>query len=193
MRRKALTTGYAEWDELQRVQLGNRLVPSRIDVTFPSTADKWPGVSFVIEMRQGVPVCTEFTVRAHAEGREVRGLDLRAVKLEEWVENIVAELAVVSEHTETEGNFKVSGSKLSEVEFQANRKTVRYARQGARRKITDEMLQQVADIYRAHLADRPVEAVQSAFGTSYRTAARYVELARARALLGPTTPGKAQG
>jgi transposase-like protein len=50
--------------------------------------------------------------------------------------------------------------------------------------------QDVADIYRQHIDDRPTEAVSRAFGKSHRTAARWVQQAREAGLLPDTTPGK---
>lgn len=192
--RLALEQGWAEWDA-PYVRVGDRAMPERIEVTFPSTADKWPALTMTIEVRNGVPQCTEVAVRAHEDGREVRSVDLKAVRLEDWVEAISAYAAmdVVEQpdgSLEVTKTFYPSGSPVGERELRARRDQVRSARAAARRKITDELLELVAATYRANAGDRPVEAVRTAFATSPRTAARYVEMARQRGMLPPTTQGK---
>jgi hypothetical protein len=51
-------------------------------------------------------------------------------------------------------------------------------------------LESVARVYRQAINGKPVEAVRFYLGTSYRTAARRVEQARAAGLLPPTRQGK---
>jgi len=191
-----LTIGWAEWDRDSFVQVGDRAIPQRIDVTLPSTADKWPSLQMTIEVRDGAPHCTELTMRAHPEGREVRGVDIRAVRLEDWVDNVTSE-AAMDVVTAEDGSMifrrslaSVMNGGKAEQEFREARKAMRNARSGARRTVTDDLLRQVADIYRLNVTDRPVEAVQGAFGTSHRTAARYVQTARDKGFLPPTTRGK---
>lgn len=188
-RKVKLTTGWAEFDQGDLVRIGDRGVPRRIEVTFPSTADKWPSATFVIEVRRRVPVCTKIEIAAHDEGREVKSVDLRAVKLEEWVENIVAETSVQLHDQPGEASYTIRGA-LSESEFKDAREVVRYARKGARRTVTDDLLKEVAAIYRENVGSSPVEAVMNAFQTSHRTAARYVSRAREAGHLPPTSQGK---
>lgn len=187
-RRVRLTTGWADYDMGQLVRIGRRAIPKRVEVTFPSTADNWPSAHFVIEVRSGVPVCTEFTIRAHPEGREVRTQDFRAVQIEEWVENILADTAV---EVADDGSWTFDSTRTpEESDFREARDEVRFARRNVKRKVTPELLGEVARIYTDHVTGNPTEAVRNAFGTSPRTAARYVERAREAGLLPPTTPGK---
>lgn len=185
-RRIELSTGWAEWDEgpRHRVRVGDRLLPRRIDVTFPSTVDDLPSLTMVVEVREGIPQCTEVTIRSSSTGREVRSVDLRAARLEDWLETVTSGAAAAA----TEHGYVIDDK--TPAELAADRKRVQYIRAGARRTITDDLLSQVAETYRAHASDRPTEAVQVAFGTSSRTAARYVQQARERGFLPPTTPGK---
>jgi hypothetical protein len=185
-RRVELSTGWAEWDEgpRNRVRVGDRLLPRRIDVTLQSTVDDLPSLMMTIEVREGIPQCTQVTIRSTETGREVRSVDLRAARLEDWLESIVASAAAEP----TEHGYVIDDRMPAELA--AERKRVRYVRAGARRTITDDLLRQVAEIYRANASDRPTEAVLVAFGTSPRTAARYVQQAREREFLPPTTPGK---
>ena len=69
-------------------------------------------------------------------------------------------------------------------------KAVRQARKATRRTVTPEKLEKVAQIYREHIADRPVQAVMRTFDLTERTAARYVERCRKEGLLPPTEPGR---
>ena len=77
--------------------------------------------------------------------------------------------------------------KISEI-----RRPVRNANRG-RRSIDHEFLEKVADVYREQFEDRPVKAVQMAFGVAPRTAAWYVELCRSdEHRLLPKAAGKGQ-
>jgi hypothetical protein len=190
--------GWADGDP-RWIEVGDRAIPRRIDVTFPSTEERWPALHLVIEARSGVPQCTELVVRADPQGREVRDLDFRHIRLDDWIETIVAEFAMEA-FTAEDGtrlwrkSISSGGSRSAEVDAQtrAARKAIGQARKGARRKMTDELLGRVAVIYRDNLDNRPVEAVSGALGVQHRTAARYVQLARAQGLLPRTTQGKAR-
>ena len=213
--------GWAEWDRDREsfVQVGDRAVPKRIDAVFEGTADKGPTLHMTIEMRRGAPHCTELTIRAHPEGREVRGADLRAVRLEGAVDDLAA-VASVDVVTADDGSTvfrrslnralrtaapgEVLNATLAEFsrqvadedgehELAQATKTIKEARSGSRRRLTDELLTQVAEIYRANLNDRPGEAVQAAYWVCPRQAARYIRAARDKGFLPPTTQGKVTG
>jgi len=214
-----LAAGWAEWDRDSFVRVGARAVPQRIDVTFPSSPDGWPSLHLTIEVRRGSPQCTELTIRSDPEGREVRGVDYRAVKLEEWVDEICALASMDVVKTKDGGTvFRASvhrslrtargetvdaslpelarmlDDESGEEEFRRDRKAIAVARSGARRTVTDELLRSVAKVYRDNITDRPVEHVRAAFRpASYRTAARYVQLARAKGFLPKTKQGKVSG
>jgi hypothetical protein len=214
-----LPAGWAEWDRGSFVQVGDRAVPQRIEVTFPSSPDGWPSLHMTIEVRRGAPHCTELTIRAHPDGREVRGVDYRAVDLENWVDTIAAEASMdvvtaddgttvfrrsLNRALRSSGAGEAIDASLPEFarmlrddsgekESRQARKTIKSARSGARRIVTDDVLRKVAEVYRENVADRPVEAVGGAFRTTHRTAARYVQRAREQGFLPPTTQGKVSG
>lgn len=218
--RAELAGGYAEWDRDPHswVLVGDRSIPRRIEVTLVSSPDRWPALSMVIEARNGAPQCVALCLAVHPEGREIRRVDLLKIRLEDWVDEVVA-LAALEVSTGSDGSATVRPSasrrlrgassvvdlSLSEFastlesghydedEIREARNAIRAARSGARRTITDELLAQVAGTYRQNVSDRPVKAVEHAFGTSHRTAARWVGLAREAGLLPATTPGKAKG
>jgi len=218
-----LAAGWAEFDRGSEVQVGDRAIPQRIDVTMPSTPDGWPSLHLTIEVRKGAPQCTELTIRAHPEGREVRGVDIRAVRLEAWVDEIAA-VASMDVVTLDDGstvfsksiNRAMAGAAPGEVvnttpgaaiaelrryladeggedEIRQAKKGIQHARSAARRTVTDELLRQVAEVYRANLKDRPGEAVRAAFWVHPRTAARYIRAARDKGFLPDTTRGKVTG
>lgn len=166
----------------KEVQVGDRWIPPEILVTSRTAAE--PDLIAKIEVRKGIPVYTEVTLRARPDGPEVRSRNLD-LPLDDWLEQIVAACSFV-------GNVDNSGrltSLVRPVQDGGALANVRRARSGRPRK-SHEHLQKVAEIYREHTQERPTEAVMRAFGTSYRTAARDVQKAREAALLPPTTPGK---
>ena len=57
-------------------------------------------------------------------------------------------------------------------------------RRATRRRVTDALLREVADTYRANIGRAPTAAVAEAFDVSYRTAGDYVRQARDRHYLG---------
>lgn len=216
-----LATGWAEWDsDLDLfVAVGDRAVPQRIDLTLAGAPGKQPSLKMTIEIRRGAPHCTELTIKADPAGREVRTADVRAVRLEQWVDAVAA-LASVDVVTADDGstvfvrsiNRAVRGaapgdivnSSLSEFsrmvhdeggeqEIAEALTSIKDARSGSRRRLTDDLLMQVAGIYRANLMDRPGEAVQRAYWLSPRQAARYIRAARDKGFLPQTTQGKVSG
>ena len=167
--------------------VGDRLVPRAIDVNFESI-DGQPALRMRIEVRDGVPVCADLAITAADGGREVRSVDLRAVRLEDWVEDIVSAVAMKIEGIAADGTITATYSNSRESE-QAALRVIQEARRSTRRNV-EKLLPEVAKVYRSRFNDRPVEAVQAAFGVSYRTAGRYVQQCRDTGLLPPTTPGK---
>jgi hypothetical protein len=123
-----------------------------------------------IEVREGIPGCVELIFRAGPYGRSLRPADLAGIDLDGWVEDVLCECTW---HIGADGGWV---SRPGTVE---GRTAIHAAAQPTvRRSITPELLREVADIYRANIDGKPIEAVCSALGLEYRTAARYVELCR---------------
>jgi len=181
--------GYIEWDFMsQGVRVGDRLLPPEVEVHFPSAPDL-PALKMHLEVVEGVPQCRSLTIESKPDGREVRTLDLRAVALEDWIEKLYSLAATVIVEESPDGSW--SGTQgFDEQELRETARTIQQARAVSRRKITPSFLADVAKVYRANIDDRPVEAVRATFGGSYRTAAMYVQRARAEALLPSTTRGQ---
>lgn len=152
------------------VELGSSgvYVPSVIFVDF-SKDSKAPIRRLKIEIVGGVPACRELRLAARPNGRGLRPSDLEAIDLPSWIEDILAECTW---RVGDAGNWvPMHGS-------ERGRKTVAQAQRRGRRKITPELLREVADVYRTHFDDKPIEAVRDALNVEYRTAARYVQLCR---------------
>jgi len=164
------------------VDVGNRVVPRRIYAAIEGGPDE-PDVQMIVEVRQGLPVCTAVGFTSRADGPEVRVRDLKSAPIVDWTDEIVAACSHL--RMESGGIMQVAGP---EARATARREVAR-ARVG-RPAVSSEYLEKVAKVYREHSDDRPTHAVQRAFGGSYRTAARNIERARAAGLLPPTTPGK---
>ncbi|WP_343598894.1 hypothetical protein [Mycobacterium sp.] len=163
------------------VEVGDRVVPRRITAAIYGDHNT-PDVALVIEVRQGVPACAEVRVIARDGAPEVRRTHLKAIPLAEWVDAAVAACSWIP----ARGGILYDGFAADRAKARRNATRVRAGQPRA----STHHLQKVADIYREHLAEHPTEAVRRAFGYSPRTAARYVERARAAGLLPPTTRGK---
>src|ERR1700730_16886273 len=86
--------GLATWDVGDaKVEVGDRLVPEQTTVTVlggPST----PDFAMKIEVRQDIPVCTEVSLTARPDGPEIREKDLKYLRLNDWLEQIVAQCSM---------------------------------------------------------------------------------------------------
>ena len=185
--------GWIEYDLMgEEVRVGDRLLPLAADVYFPGAEDQ-PALRMRLAVVDGVPQCRSLTIESKSGGREVRTLDVRAVALEDWIEKLYSLTATVILEEWPGGGMKTGAVTWGERDLRRTARVIQQARAASRRKITDSFLRDVAKVYRANLDERPVEAVRAAFGGSYRTAAMYVQRARAAELLPPTTRGKVSG
>jgi hypothetical protein len=156
-------------------------VPGEVDVDFSHDRSA-PIRTLKIQVQQGIPQCTEIRLAARPDGRGLRPSDLEAIDLANWLEDILSECAY---RLTPEGFISVPGERSS-------RKAIEHARRAGRRKVTPELLQKAAEVYRQNIDAKPIEAVRDEFDVSYRTAARYVELCRSEEyqLLPKTHQGK---
>lgn len=179
----ALNIGTAYYDFAGGTEVvGDRRVPSVMFFDAPGGRDS-PRLHMRFEVRQGVPVCAELRVIAKDGGSEVQSKWLRLIRLEDWMETVVAGC---SEHIDSPTQSSLRETTRDDV------RNVRTARKQTRRTVTPELLAKVAEIYREHFYDNPVQVISAAFGVSVRTAARYVQHCRSDEyqLLPKTEPGK---
>jgi len=175
--------GHAEFDAGDQVRMGDRLVPRLITVHITGAPDL-PATTMTVEARDGVPVCTEVVIRAKPGSREVRAADLRAIRLEDWLEAIIAEVAVQVVLTDEAGEpVVVSPAPATPDARRLAVSAVRAVRSGTRRRVTDALLRDVAAIYRGDQSGHPRLAVSERYGISKRTAARWVAAAREKKLI----------
>lgn len=175
--------GWAEWDHFDEVIVGDRLVPRVIDVELPGGSESpQPALRFRIEMVDGVPLCSRITLERRQGGRGVQSSDLRDIRLQDWIEDLVA--VASSKVVSTDGGVIHAVIDRSPDSERDAHRAVRAMQRGGRRRVDQKHLTKVAEIYREHQASgRPVEAVETAFGTSYRSAARWIQRARQEGLL----------
>lgn len=162
------------------VRLGDREVPRCVNVEIGDPLSGSPLVRMRLEVIGDRPQCREVSFASVHDGRELRQGDFKAFQIADWIERVYA-LAAWPGY----GNS---------AEWQADepqlRKAVTTARQPGSRKVNRAFLEEVADVYRRNINDRPTRTVAVAFGIAHSTAAEYVRRARAEALLPPTTSGK---
>jgi hypothetical protein len=170
--------GLATW-ELADVEIGDRLVPQEIFVYICGGIAQ-PDLEMKIEVRDGIPQCVELMFRARPDGPEVRDKDLAVVRVGDWLEQIVAQCSLVRSGPGTWSKPVDDRSALADITRS----------RAGRPRISREHLKKVAEVYRRHFDKRPTEAVARAFGVKHRTAARYVQQARAAGYLPDTDPGK---
>ena len=156
-------------------------------------------VTLFFEVRDGVPQCRRVEIASHPDGREVRSTDLRKVKIEDTMEAAVRHVTMVWEESGRSAPDADSGATMTayrqvrgETPEQQQRAIARSreARRESRRKVTPELLQEVARVYRENVDGNPTMAVAEFTNREHRTAALYVKRARDAGLLGATSPGK---
>ena len=89
-----------------------------------------------------------------------------------------------SRHKEARCRGRAAAQTEREADFRKAADVVARVRRAARRRVTDGLLREVADTYRANSERAPTAAVAKAFDVSYRTAGDYVRQARDRHYLG---------
>jgi len=180
--------GHLEFDGLDFVTVGDRRVPRSITAHLYGQGVT-PDLEIQIDVVEGVPRCESLTLRRSAGGQEIRSKDLRAVRIEDWVNQFVAEC---SDPFEVQGSTIIATHHARSATTADIRNAERARKRRPARKIEREFLERVATIYRDHFDDRPIIAIEKAFGVERRTASWYVQLCRSdeHQLLPKTSGGK---
>ncbi len=149
-----------------------------------------PDVEVTWQVRDGKPECTAVTFTATEQ--EVRTSWMCRIRLDGLLDAVIKWMmsGTISLDDGTgqllledgSGGFQLEpGPVEAAAEVRTARKT----------KITDELLREVADVYRANVDDKPTTRVAEHFSREHRTAALYVKRARERGFLGAAAVGKA--
>lgn len=179
-----------EPDDAEICAVGDHGLPSPVIYRHPGSKDQ-PALQLRLEIWNGVPVCAEVTLAAKQHDQiHVRAKDLKLVasQLENIIEYWMSYLAYMPAAARPGRRGWVRSSPQPLLQRKAAITSVRAARKEIRRKMTDELLQKVADTHNSAAGAR-IEAVARAFGVSPRTAQRYIEKARDAGLLAPATRG----
>jgi|SRR5215211_1016497 len=158
------TAGEATYSPFDYVLVGNQAVPRKI--LFRSGGGSRPWLTMGIELISGVPECTYLELDAD-NASPVRGKHLKAIRVEEWVTQIVATCAQQVSRT--------SEAVLTLDEGPATPEQVRSVERMQRRRRNPndrELLEQVAALYKAN-PEAPLAAISETLGMSPRTAARW--------------------
>jgi hypothetical protein len=170
----------------------DREMPAEFVVNFwPRSEIDEPYVEIHYAVIGGVPQCRAIVISAIKRRREVRAADLRRIPIEDVLEATAAQIAE-QVTTTANGTEQRVRRPLVDPWRRSGVAAVRGARRQLRRKITDDLLRQVAAVYRANVdGGKPVAAVAADLGVEDRTARLYVRRARDRGFLGEAIPGKA--
>jgi hypothetical protein len=185
---------YRQWnvtasDELAPV--GQMQMPARFTLHLFDHDSGGPNIDLTWEVRDGVPECADVHITRSEGGHEIRVSGLAGVRIEDCLEIAVWWLmsARVDGGLEPDLPDKTYWFDFGRARGAvAETRTVRAARKV---KITDDVLREVADIYRDNISNKPTEAVAEHLGKQHRTAALYIQRARKRGFLGAAIKGKA--
>jgi hypothetical protein len=177
--------GLVRWWKTERtVSLGTTVVPSCLEASIiPGSLQ--PSFDLQIEVIGSVPRCRKLTIRATDGGREITSTDIKAIRIVDWVE---VSVSTAARDFVSVGNRRMVRLTQDPETSSRTINEIRLAR--APQKITPEYLKRVAEVYRENFDDKPVVAVERAFGVSNSTAAKYVYRARKAGYLGETSPGR---
>ncbi len=177
--------------ELEATRVGDSLLMPIEFLVISECAADGPDVVLRVEIRDGAPTCREIRFRSKNDGREVRRSDLKALEVENLLESGASKACHWVTWEQRDLVATILPDELDEDMKRRAMKQVRGARRTHRRQVTDELLENVAQVYRSNVSHHPTQAVAQHFGKAHRTAALYVRRARDAGFLGRALPGKA--
>ena len=137
-------------------------------------------------VRDGDVWCSGMSLDAKRAGREVTPADVEIVArgLKDWTQ--IAGLAALRGDQGQRPPNEAHGPAQDAADRAPQ------GRRPRKRKVTEDMLGEIARVYRDHFDEGPWQAIQDRFSVSESTAGRYVLLARKAGYLPDTTAGKKQ-
>jgi hypothetical protein len=168
------------------VEVGDRGVPEHLLYRHSGDAHR-PALEVAIEVVDGIPVITRVTVFADPEqGVHIKAKDIKigTVDLDGslvyWLSELTYRRAVAPFPDGRRPWYRYS--QVPADERRAAMRTIAAARQPLRRRLTDELLAQVAEAHRVALPPKH-ETIATVFQTSPRSAQRWIAEARRRGLI----------
>ncbi len=178
-------------------EVGDRVLPATFQLEM-QRENGTPDLFLNFEVRDGVPQCRRAELRSTEEGREVLSSDLRGVRLEDLLELAVVQAAIAvvgPEEGRPVGALRMITTQEERRQTLSQTRTIRRGARRrvteARRRVTEDLLREVAQVYRDNIDSNPTAAVQRHTGRAHRTAALYVQQAREAGFLGASIRGKA--
>jgi hypothetical protein len=141
-----------------------------------------------VEIRDNVPRLVELCWRAEEHQSEIRQKHPRKTVVATILDDVYAVTVIEVCGDKAVLNIDAEGS-AQDRKVRDFLDELRLGKEG-KRKISADLLEQVADVYRAHIDNAPTEAVARTFGVRSRMASVYVQRARERGFLPPTTQGR---
>lgn len=167
------------------VRAGDKYMPTWME--YATDGYDGPNQFCRVELRDDIPRLVELTWSATENQTEIRQKHLRDTNVADIIDVLYGMLVIEIRDGEAVLNLGEEGSR-QDVEI---RNFIADTRLGkGKRRITTELLRQVADVYRANVDTAPTEAVARTFGVKPRMASTYVQKARERGFLPPTTQGR---
>lgn len=173
-------------DNMRAVMVGTFIYGSdTYFVTYTSTDHRVSAHAEVHLTEEAVPLVTSLRFDV-APSQQLTGDDLRTYPIQDVRERAVKSLMRLVDHVdEPTGGLFTKG-----VEPEVRQDEVRRIMSSRRRRVTEEFLDQVAEVYQeAEQHGSPTRAVASELHGSHSSAARWVGLARKAGKLPPTTKG----
>jgi hypothetical protein len=138
----------------------------------------------------GRPECLEMKVTAKEGGRGIRTADINTFNIDNLAIYAFSQVGGPAESDDPNERHRLFPAELDDQQMWEVVGDVTDARRERRGGVSTAELQEVADIYLAHINGKPSAVVQMLKGYSPRTAARRIQQARLKGLLPPTTQGK---
>lgn len=158
------------------VWVGRVKMPARFEAHLIEHENGDPDVSFVFEVRNGAPECREVHIKAPEDGHEIRCSGLAGIRVQDVLEEAIKRL-IRGAPTISEG--RVNWPKLYPSDDE-KRDAIRAAQSARKVKVTDELLREVAAVYRANVEGQTTAALVEHFGKQPRTVTLYAKTARER-------------
>ncbi|MDQ3476863.1 MAG: hypothetical protein M3492_11175 [Actinomycetota bacterium] len=179
------------WLESPSVPMGGKfLMPAKFTVVYEDSAGE-PGYEMDFEVRNGAPECRAVRISSSADGSEVQRKHLRMLSIDDHLEYAVSAVGMVIRTIDPVSGEITADNARDDAEVDKLIRQGRLARAESHRSLTDDMLREVAEIYRANVDTKPIEAVAAHFDKQHRTAQLYVKRARDAGFLGAALKGKA--